>query len=270
MKLFIMSDLEGVAGVMNGKDYLTHEGRYYETARSLLTDELNAAIQGFAAGGFTEFLVADGHGAGAVNLSQLDPRARLIRGWGPAPYPFGLDASFDAMAYVGQHAKAGTPYSHLTHTGWWSVRDQLLNGISIGEYGEGACCAGELNVPVIFASGEKAFCEEASALTPWVITAEVLQGTCAGSGDELTGEEYENFHVGAIHLHPKRACELIQRLASSAADRFGQDKASFKPLKLQPPYQLMRHRRAYRGREAHTLVYEHATSVIALFNSRKG
>lgn len=270
MKLFIMSDLEGVAGVINGKDYLTYEGRYHETARSLLTDELNAAIAGFAAGGFSEFLVADGHGAGAVNLSQLDSRARLIRGWGAAPYPFGLDASFDAMAYVGQHAKAGTPYSHLTHTGWWSIRDQLLNDRSIGEYGEGAFCAGELGVPAIFAAGEKALCDEAAALTPWVTTAAVLEGTCAGSGDDLTGEEYENFHVGAIHLHPSRACELIQRQATTAARRFAEDRASFKPLKLQPPYKLVRHRRTYRGREAHTLVYEHASSVIALFNSKKG
>lgn len=266
MKIFIMSDLEGVAGVINGQDYLTPQGRYHEIARELLTQELNAAIQGFADGGFTEFLVADGHGAGAVNITNLDPRARLARGWGPAVYPFGLDSTFDAMAYVGQHAKAGTPFSHLTHTGWWNVRDEQLNGLSIGEYGEGALCAGELGVPIIFASGEKALCDEVHALTPWVTTAAVLEGVCPGSGNELTGEEYENFHVGAIHLQPVRARELIQSQALLAAQRFKSDRQSFKLLKLDPPYTLAHHSRAYNGKEAHTKTTEHATSVIKLFN----
>jgi D-aminopeptidase len=33
MKLFIMTELEGVAGVINGSDWLYPTGRYYETAR---------------------------------------------------------------------------------------------------------------------------------------------------------------------------------------------------------------------------------------------
>ena len=54
-RLFIMTDLEGVAGVISGKDYLYPTGRYYETARRLLTEEVNAAIAGFAAAGFDDF-----------------------------------------------------------------------------------------------------------------------------------------------------------------------------------------------------------------------
>ncbi len=274
MKLFLMTDLEGVAGVINGRDYLTPEGRYHETARRLLTDEVNAAIDGFASEGFTDFLVADGHGAGAIDIERLDPRARLQRGWGPRPYPFGLSAAFDAMAYVGQHAKAGTPYSHLTHTGWWSIENQTINGLSIGEYGEGALCAGELGVPVIFAAGEKALCEEAQALTPWAVTVAVLEGVCPGSGDGLTGEEYELFHVGAIHLQPQKACELIRQQSAQAGRLFTRNRprnnSQFKPLKLAPPYSLVRHRRAYRGQPAKSLTTEHASSLIDLFNERRG
>lgn len=269
MKLFIMTDLEGVAGVVNGRDYLTHQGRYYEIARRLLTQEINAAIEGFAQGGFDEFLVCDGHGAGAVNIELLDERAKYQRGWGPEAYPFGMDVTFDACAYVGQHAKAGTPFSHLTHTGWWNIRDQTINGISIGEYGEGCLCAGELGIPVIFAAGEQALCDEAIALTPWVTTAAVLQGACPGEGYELSGEDYEMFHVGAIHLQPKAACQLIQTKANEAAKRFVASKADFKLLTLQPPYKLERFHRAYKGAAALVVHASHESSVIALFNSIK-
>jgi len=268
MKLYIMTDLEGVAGVINARDYIYQESRYYETARRLLTEEVNAAIEGFADGGFTDFFVVDGHGAGAINIDLLDPRARLSRGWGPVAYPFGMTCEFDAVAYVGQHAKAGTPFSHLTHTGSFHVLDQTLNDISIGEYGEGAFMAGELGVPVIFASGEKAFCDEAQSLTPWVQTVAVLEGVVADTGDELEAEAYERFHEAAVHLQPKRACEMIREGAARAARRFVDDRSSFKTLTIDPPYTLHRVNRPSDGKEGQHSKFEHPSSIIELFQSR--
>ncbi len=269
VKLFIMTDLEGVAGVINGADWLYPTGRYYETAKRFLTNEINAAIRAFTDHGFDEIVVADGHGAGAVNIELLDRRAKLIRGWGPVVRPFGLDRSFHAMAYVGQHAKAGTPFSHLTHTGWWDVRDQRLNGVSIGEYGEGAFGAGELGVPLIFASGELAFTKEVAALTPWVVTASVLEGTIGGSGDELSGEEYERFHEGALHLHPEAANDLIEIRARESVQLFAKDRQRFKLLKLDPPYRLECDTRSYRGKAGATSVKEHPDSILGLWKCQQ-
>lgn len=268
MKLFVMTDLEGVAGVLNGADWLYPSGRHHDAARRLLTCEVNAAVGAFHAGGFEEILVCDGHGEGAIDPEQLDPHARLIRGWSKEPYPFGMDRSFDAVAYLGQHAKAGTPFSHLTHTGWWNVRDQRINGRSVGEYGEGALCAGELGMPVIFAAGEKAFCAEAAALTPWVVSVPVLEGTIGGTGDELSGEEYERFHEGAIHLQPKRACEVIAAAAGEAAAAFRADRSRFKTLRLDPPYRLEREIRPYRGAPARVIRVSDPNSVINLLNHK--
>jgi D-amino peptidase len=270
MKLMIMTDMEGVAGVISGKDYLYPTGRYYETARRLLTEETNAAIDGFWAGGFRDILVCDGHGAGGINPDLLDERVRLQRGWGPATYPFGLDSSFDALAYVGQHAKAGTRFSHLTHTGWWSVVDQTVNGLSIGEYGEGALCAGELGVSLIFAAGEEALTREAAALTPWVVTVSVLQGVHPEAGDELSMDEYEVFHEAAIHLHPRRACQLIRQGAQQAAQRFSADRAAFPPLRcLQPPYHLHRVIRRRKDMPGKTIDVQR-DRLIDLFNNKNG
>ena len=119
MKIMIMTDMEGVAGVQNAEQWLTPECRYYETGRKLLTLEVNAAIEGFLAGGATEIVVADGHGAGAINIELLDSRAQLERGWATGwPGPSLLSGNFDAVAWVGQHAKAGTPHAHLAHIHW--------------------------------------------------------------------------------------------------------------------------------------------------------
>lgn len=93
--------------------------------------------------------------------------------------PFSVKAqvsSFTALAFVGQHAKAGAPCSHITHTQWFNYIDLTINGISIGEYGQLALCAMELGVPTIFACGEKALAEEAEKLTPGVVTVVVKRG----------------------------------------------------------------------------------------------
>ena len=62
MKVYVMTDLEGVAGIINFDDYGTPKGRYYETARELTTNETNAAIEGLIEDGAKEILVVDGHG----------------------------------------------------------------------------------------------------------------------------------------------------------------------------------------------------------------
>jgi len=62
MKIYLMTDMEGAAGVVNADDYLAPGARYYEVARELVTGEVNAAIEGALEAGATEFLVLDGHG----------------------------------------------------------------------------------------------------------------------------------------------------------------------------------------------------------------
>jgi D-amino peptidase len=266
MKLFLMTDLEGVAGVINGSDWLYPQSRNYDTAKRLLTEEVNAAVAGFIEGGFDDILVCDGHGAGAINIELLDPRVRLSRGWCSNKlqnWPLNLDTSFDALAFVGQHAKAGTEFSHLTHTGWWSYIDISINGVSVGEYGELVLTAGERNVPVIFASGEKALCAEAQALTPWVKTAAVLEGTIAGTGNELNFEEYEKFHEGAIHLHPQKARQLIRETARDAAKSF---KGKAQLYQLKKPYRLTCKLRPWKGQPARTIEVEHPDSISSVLN----
>jgi len=267
MKIYIMTDLEGVAGVTDRENYVSMDSRYYELGKELLTKEVNAAIDGFFEAGAEYILVADGHGYGAINQLMLDPRVELIRGF-PEPWPFGLDESFDAIAWVGQHAKAGTPYAHIAHTGSHHVIDSSINGISVGEFGQLAMCAASLGVRAIFGSGDEAFTREARSLVKGIETVSVKRGLMPGTGDECTFEQYQNRNTAAIHLHPEKARELIKEGAKRALRRYKEDKESFELLDIRPPYKMVTKYRAAGGRKGYTEVKKDPDSIIKMMNSK--
>ncbi len=265
MRVFIMTDLEGVARVMNAPDWIYPDSRYYETGKKLLTEETNAAIDGFFAAGATEVLVLDGHGKGAIDGLLLDERALLRRSRG---YPFGVDGGFDCIAWVGQHPKAGTVRGHICHTGWMGVIDSSINGVSVGEFGECAFCAVEYGVTPIFGSGDKAFTKEAEALFPGIVTAAVKEGLREEPGDELTTDEYEYWNAWAIHQSHPAACRLIREKSEEALTRFREDPDSFSRTIPQPPYRMVTHYRPDKDHPASFwTVKEHPTSVTGLLKS---
>jgi len=265
MKLYVMTDLEGVAGVLNFQDWTGPGKPYYDLAREFLTREVNAAVDGFFEGGATEILVVDGHGPGAIHLPLLDPRVDYLRGWGEGPWPLVLDETFDAVAWVGQHAKAGTEYGHLAHTQGTNYLDLSINGVSIGEFGQLAMCASELGVRAIFGSGDEAFAKEAQALVPGIETVAVKRGVRPGTGDELTKEEYERFTASAWHLHPVRARRRIREGARRALRRAQEE--DFGIIPLEPPFERVAKFRASQDNPQRTISREtHPTSVIGVMN----
>lgn len=266
MRIFIVTDMEGVCGVINHDDWVTPASRNYEEGRRLLTLEINAAVEGFFAAGATEVLVADGHGAGGVNQACLDPRTLLQRGF-PGPYPFGLDRSYDAMAWVGQHAKAGTPFAHIAHTGWFNVLDYRINGTSVGEFGQLAYCGAVLGVPSIFASGDEAFTKEAAALVSGIETVAVKRGLTPGSGDEYDTEGYRNQNLAAVHLHPEKARKLIRAGAERALSSFAAKRESFPLPRIEPPFRREVWYRPNGSTPSYHAIAEHPADFIALMNS---
>ena len=269
MRIHLTTDLEGVAGVVNHDDYCCPESRYYEQARALLTAEINAAVDGFFAGGATDVVVRDGHGCGAINCELLDERAKFSRGPYSPLYPGGRDEGFDAVAVVGQHAKSGTPYSHLTHTGSFSVYDLSVNGLSIGEYGTMVLCAKELGIPAIFATGEKAFAEEAEALTLGVVTVAVKRGLLPDDGHAYaTPEEYSKAKLSAEHLTPAAARKKIRAGAKLAVERLINNPKQFHHPDLKAPWHIIR-----RFRPLNIGLIQHAKddrSFIAAMNKLYG
>ncbi|MEA4822721.1 MAG: M55 family metallopeptidase [Clostridiaceae bacterium] len=267
MRVCIMTDLEGVACVMNAPDWIYPQSRYYEDGKRLLTEEVNAAVEGFTAAGATKIVVQDGHGHGAINGLLLDERAELQRGWGRMPYPFGVDGGFDCIAWVGQHPKAGTAYGHICHTGSFHVLDVSINDISVGEFGECGFCALEYGVVPIFGSGCEAFAKEARELFPGIGTVAVKRGLMELAGDDCTAEEYEGWNAGAIHLQHRRACRLIRDGAYEALKRFQITPESFSSNFPAAPYTLVMKLRPDKDNpEPRTVTRTHPASVTGLLN----
>jgi D-amino peptidase len=169
LRVFISVDMEGIGGI--GTAAMTHTGgKDYETGRALMTAEVNAVVAAIFEHGAAEILVNDSHGD-MQNLlhTQLDPRVQYLQG-NIKPYGMaqGLDSTFDAVIFVGFHAKAGTPDAFIAHTGSGAVVGLWLNGSEVGEGGLNAIYAGSLGVPVIAASGDVTFTREITALIPGI------------------------------------------------------------------------------------------------------
>ena len=266
MKILIMTDMEGCAGVLNGEDWIFRDGRYHEKGKRLLTEEVNAAVAGLVAGGADEVVVVDGHGPGGIDPELLCEDAQLLRGCPDPAWPWTLDATFDGLGFVGQHAKAGTPHSHLTHTQGFVYVDLAINGVSIGEYGQLALCAMELGVPTILACGEQALVEEAEALTPGVVTAAVKRGILPDGLEHLDTAAYRKAKLSAIHVSPKRARQLVREAARKAAEKLKADPSSFSYQELTPPYVRTASFRRDGDKPPSTAREEHPDGIATLMN----
>ena len=74
VKVHVISDMEGVAGIVKWEQ-TTGGDPMYEEGRRLYTEEINAAVRGAKAAGATEIVVMDCHGAGrGWSFNSLDPR----------------------------------------------------------------------------------------------------------------------------------------------------------------------------------------------------
>ncbi len=178
LKVFISVDMEGITGIVNWED-VSRTGKDYDYFRRIMTEEVNAAVEGALAAGATEIVVRDSHGSARNILPELlNQNARLIRDWsgGPKSMMEGIDESFDAVMFVGYHAKAGTPDALLEHTMSGNVMDLSINGVSLPEAGLNALIAGYYDVPVVFVAGDEALCEQAEALFGEVETVAVKDG----------------------------------------------------------------------------------------------
>ncbi len=205
-KIYILTDLEGVAGVARW-DQTGAETRGYPQACRLMTLELCACVEGIlSVAPDADIWVWDAHGCGSIDLELFPAGARLINN-GPTTPPTLLDGSFDALFFLGQHAMAGTPGANLAHSySSEHIAHMELNGVAMGEFGCRAALAGSMGVPTLFVSGDDKMAAEARALVPEIVTAEVK----VGYAPQL-----------ALHLAPPDARQLIRDKAAQATALIG-------------------------------------------------
>jgi D-amino peptidase len=154
-RIYLSVDMEGISGI-SGSDQLSSAQPEYGRSRKLMAEDVNAAIRGALEAGATDVVVNDSHGSHRNILPEdLHPSARLITvGFKPFGMMEGLDETFDAVMFIGYHAKAESPRGVFPHTGTGVTRDVRINGRSVGEGGLNALLAAWYGIPVVLVTGD--------------------------------------------------------------------------------------------------------------------
>lgn len=178
MKVFIITDLEGVSGVNGRSDGIGNKIINQDTACRLLTEEINAVVEGLVDAGADEIHVWDGHGgSNSVQIENLHPAADLFVSGGDLAPVTHINSSYDAALQIGTHASMGTTAGVMHHTfNSHAVINMWLNDKLIGEIGiVGLQCA-YFGVPTILVSGDSAACREAEDFFEEVEVVETKTG----------------------------------------------------------------------------------------------
>lgn len=221
-KVFISADMEGISGI-SGSDQLSATGSEYNRSRKMMADDVNAAIRGARAGGATTIVVNDSHGSMRnLRLEELEPGVRLIsHSFKRSGMMEGLDDSYDAVIFIGYHAKAGHPSGLFAHTGSGVVRDVRVNGQSLGEGGLNTTVAGWYGVPVVLVTGDDVAVKQVAEVATTAKTVAVKRA----------------INPRAVELRPftevHREIEAAAREGVSGAKKFAPRRASSYKVEVQ-------------------------------------
>ena len=218
MKVFVISDMEGVSGIVKPEQTSAGEA-LYEEGRRLYTQEINAAVRGARAAGATEIVVMDCHGAGKAYTfnsllpEDLDPDCEFVVQDEWTEYTAFLEEGVDAALFVGMHARAGAADGVMNHTvSGRDFQNLWFNGTLVGETGINAALCGTWSCPVLLVTGDQAACAEGKELLGDALTTvQVKEGTGV---------------MSARLIPPPRARELVEAGAKHALS----------DLKAVPPY----------------------------------
>ncbi len=208
MRVLIMSDMEGVSGIVTWSQ-VNGGAPMYEEGRRLYTAEINAAVRGAKAAGATEIVAVDCHGAGgdwsfnSFIPELLDPDCEWVAHHPWSRYTEMLEQGCDACLLVGMHARAGTVDGVLSHTiSTVTWRNLWFNDTLVGEVGINAALCGHYGVPVLLVTGDSATCAESRALL--------------GEGLTTVAVKHGLSRYSARQIPPLRAREMIEAGAREA------------------------------------------------------
>ncbi len=222
MKLYVSSDMEGVAGVCAWEqvDARTPHPEY-DTFRRYYTHEVRSAIDGARAAEPCDVSVNDAHGPMRnLLLDELPADVRTIFG-NRKPLSMVQNAEgFDGAFFVGYHGGIGDRDAVLAHTYTPSVVHAVrINGTTCSEATVNAGLLGHYGVPLLLVSGDRTTVEGIQASMPWVRGA-------------IVKESIGNFACDS--LVPAAAQRLIRREAEQAIAQ----RAAARPFRFEPPLEL--------------------------------
>jgi D-amino peptidase len=210
IKIYIMTDLEGVSGVFKFAQTREKDTPLNIQASEYFMQDLSAVVRGLRDGGATEIFILDGHGPQAIIPHMMEPGAKYITGKPrPGNVLWGLDKTFAGLVQFGAHAMKGTEDGVLNHTQSSKSENRYwYNGIESGELAQSALMAGHYGVPTILVTGDEATCHEATIFFGSAcVTVAVKQGV---SREAAILYPFEETHK-ALYEGAKRAIAAISK-----------------------------------------------------------
>jgi D-amino peptidase len=222
MRLYVSSDMEGVAGVCawDQVDARTPHPDY-AIFRRYYTQEVGAAIDGARSAGAGDVLVNDSHGPMRnLSLDELPGDVRVVFG-NRKPFSMVQDAvGFDGAFFVGYHGGAGDADAVLCHTYTPAVIYEVrINGVRCSEATINAGLLGFWGVPLLMITGDRTTVESVQTEMPWVHGVVVK-------------DSIGNF--AASSMTPAAAQREIRKVSEAALKAAG----SAKPYRFEPPITL--------------------------------
>ena len=203
--------MEGVAGVSRWQH--TEPGHpEWERCRRLMTEEVNAAIEGALDAGVTEVVVNDAHWNGDNILPELlHPAAELVSGTArPLSMCEGMGPNFDAAFFTGYHGSAGLRNANLAHTyaDPKLVASIRLNGAEQSEGSLNGYLCGLFDCPVALFSGDSTAVAQMHEFAPEVegVVVKEAIGTLAARQQPLARVR------DLLRSRAKRAIEKLENI----------------------------------------------------------
>ena len=220
MKIYIMSDIEGISGIYHREQVIRGEDRY-EEGRRLMTREANICAEALKDAGVDTVYYHDCHGRGTnVIWEDISPAIdRVICGSnGIIENRFAECVNeCDGVILLGYHAMAGTQNAILEHTmSSMSWQNFWINDVKSGEVRIDAGILGDWDIPVIMVSGDDKLEAEVKEFLPDTVTAVVKEGLGC---------------MSASLLSPAMAERVIREKTIEAVKNIG----NIKPFKIEAP-----------------------------------
>lgn len=172
MNIFLMTDVEGIAGV-DIIDQMNRATPQYENTRKLLCNSINKAASACFEAGADKVYYLDGHaGGGNVFEGLIDQRAQKcsLQEW----VELLKNGKIDVQIELGAHSRAGTVGGFLDHTiSSKTIFSIKVNDIEMSEYSLHAALCGKFKVPIIAVIGDEAACCQAKEYVPKLFTGAV-------------------------------------------------------------------------------------------------
>jgi D-amino peptidase len=180
MNVYIMTDMEGISGVVR-RDQVSPGSPPWREALQFVEADFNAAVAGASAGGARKIVLCDAHGGGSnIRIENMDARAECERPIAARNImPALAEGKFDAAFMIGAHAMAGTAGAFLEHTqSSFTWHNYTVNGQRWGEIAQFAACLGHFDVPLVLVTGDGAACREAREFLGEIETVAVKTALC--------------------------------------------------------------------------------------------